>query len=377
MIPTRAAPSRAARYLAAGLLVTLVLVGMLTTPGPGSGRAHAQTTTTPATEVVVEEGVVYREVEGKQLLADVYLPPTPGPHPGVLVIHGGGWVSGSRSDFGDQARMLAKAGFVAATIDYRLAPADKFPAQIEDAAAAVRWLRRQTATYGVDPAHIGALGGSAGGHLAGLLATRGRGRLDTGSRIEAAVSWSGPMDLTVGLGATGATGASGATGAAGTGPLVRNLFLGCRGKACADIERDASPIKHVDSTDAPMLLVNSTRELVPLGQAEAMDAALARAGVDHQLLALAGTAHARAYWGRARDATIAFLREHLGLSDGASGPTKPEPRATAEDSNPWWALGPALGGLIIAGLAGTWALRRTRAARGATTGEGSADNPDR
>ncbi len=82
--------------------------------------------------------------------------------PCIIVIHGGGWSAGSKEDHDDLTWNLAGRGFVAATINYRLAPAHLFPAQIEDAKCAVRFLRAHAADYGIDPERIGAVGFSAG-----------------------------------------------------------------------------------------------------------------------------------------------------------------------------------------------------------------------
>jgi dipeptidyl aminopeptidase/acylaminoacyl peptidase len=95
----------------------------------------------------------------------------------------------------------------------------------------------------------------------------------------------------------------------GAGAVVD--FLGCAPAACPDKYRDASPITHVDKTDAPMLIVNSANELVPQTQADAMKAALDQAGVANEEIILPGTAHARAYANRVWDQTVAFLENYL------------------------------------------------------------------
>ena len=104
---------------------------------------------------------------------DLYLPDGAVSPPVVLVIHGGGWVSGSRGDDAALSQMIAARGMAVFTIDYRLAnaasPDTRWPAQIVDAQLAVRWLRAHQATFGIDAAHMAAEGDSAGGHLALLL----------------------------------------------------------------------------------------------------------------------------------------------------------------------------------------------------------------
>ena len=132
------------------------------------------------------------------------------PRPAVVVIHGGGWIEGDKSSFTlrqhgvpGNIEEFADLGFVAVTINYRLAPDAPFPAALEDCKCAVRWLRAHAKEYNVDPNHIGAYGNSAGGHLALLLAMvdkdagfEGDGPYrDQSSAVQAAVSDSGPVDL--------------------------------------------------------------------------------------------------------------------------------------------------------------------------------------
>ena len=181
----------------------------------------------------------------------------------------------------------------------------------------VEWLRepKQVKAYGLDPRRIGALGGSAGAHLAGMLATLGKGSLAKGSRIRAAVSWSGPMDFSEFSDAAKAAvppdeRRPSVPGARGAVPefLACDLF----DDPCAAKAVEASPITYVDTSDAPLLLVNSDHELVPLSQAERMNDALAKAGVEHDLIVLPGFRHASAFGDDVWDQTVAFFEQHLG-----------------------------------------------------------------
>jgi len=274
-----------AAALAATLLVTAV-------PALPAGAADG---------VKVIPDVTYRTVEGEKLGLDVYQPAKKGKdRPAVVVIHGGGWSAGDKQWFANQGNQLAERGFVAFSVNYRLAPAHPYPAAVDDVEAAVEWVRKHAKKYSVDPKRIGALGGSAGAHLTGLLATVGEGSHAQGHRIAAAVSWSGPMDF-VALAPVAATGGGGSIG----------RFIGCAPAACADAYAQASPITHVDKTDTPMLIVNSTMELVPQTQADSMKAALDKAGVANQEIILPGTAHSRAYANQVWDQTVAFLENYL------------------------------------------------------------------
>ena len=252
-------------------------------------------------DVTVKRDVTYRTVDGEQLGLDVYQPAKKGKdRPAVVVVHGGGWTQGDKALFAQQSSQLAQRGFVAFSVNYRLAPAHPYPAAVQDVEAAVAWVRKHAKAYGVDPKRVGALGGSAGGHLVGMLATDGEGSLESGHRVAAVVSWSGPMDL-VALGPAASTNA---------GSSIR-AFLGCLPDACPDAYAAASPVTHVDKTDSPMLIVNSTNELVPKAQADAMKTALDEAGVANQEIILPGTAHSRAYANRVWDQTVTFLENYL------------------------------------------------------------------
>src|SRR3954447_5088208 len=102
---------------------------------------------------------------------DLYLPEAlPAPRPLVLCIHGGGWAAGDKRSYAWLADALAQRGYAAASITYRFAPAHHAPAQMDDVQRAVRWLRKNAAKYELDPDRFGAIGGSAGGHLAAYLA---------------------------------------------------------------------------------------------------------------------------------------------------------------------------------------------------------------
>ena len=126
-----------------------------------------------------------------------------GPLPCIVVIHGGGWRGGNFKQHIPQILAFAKQGYVSATIQYRLAPAARFPAQIEDVKCAVRFLRANSTKYNLDPDRIGAIGFSAGAHLSMMLGTMDKadglegegGNPDQSSKVQAVVSYFGPTDL--------------------------------------------------------------------------------------------------------------------------------------------------------------------------------------
>jgi len=122
------------------------------------------------TAPAVETDVVYDERLGNSGLMDVYLPDGDAPHPAVLFIHGGTWRFGSKEHFQSAGPRLARSGFVAATINYRLLPDGVFPNNLEDCICALAYLRAHAAEYSIDPDRIAVMGYSAGAHLASLVA---------------------------------------------------------------------------------------------------------------------------------------------------------------------------------------------------------------
>lgn len=314
------------------LLLTILVAGLAlascarsgapaaTVPQPPAPTAAAPTTTTkPAAEPVatssstpptaapapvvagVTRDIEFEAVGGQRLRLDAYVPESAGQlRAAVVIVHGGGWRSGDKGDWSGEAQKLMDAGFVAFSVNYRLAPAFRFPAQLEDVQAAVRWVRSHAAELGVDPARIGALGGSAGGHLAGLLGTTGSGPLDRDARVKAVVSWSGPMNFHADINPE-----------RGQSSTAVPELLGCSRDACPDLWSQASPIDQVDSSDAPMLLANSKEELVPEAQARAMSARLDQAGVANRLVIFPGSQHARAYSQKVWADTVAWFQQHL------------------------------------------------------------------
>ncbi|MCG8601292.1 MAG: alpha/beta hydrolase [Verrucomicrobiales bacterium] len=122
-------------------------------------------------ELRIRTDVAYAKFGGREVHLDWFRPDDKNVYPGILLIHGGGWIGGSRKAFGTTAQDLARLGYVVANIDYRLATEAKFPGAVLDCKAAVRWMRANAEELGLDPDHIAAVGGSAGGHLAAMVAT--------------------------------------------------------------------------------------------------------------------------------------------------------------------------------------------------------------
>jgi acetyl esterase/lipase len=121
--------------------------------------------------VTIEEGVVFGTGGGRDLKCDVYNPPQSGPNrPGVLLVHGGGWMQGDRTQLRGYGILLGRLGYVCVATEYRLTGESKWPAQIHDVKACLRWMRANADRLGIDPDKIAVSGNSAGGHLSLMIA---------------------------------------------------------------------------------------------------------------------------------------------------------------------------------------------------------------
>jgi acetyl esterase/lipase len=339
-----AAACGAARRVGIRLAVasaTAILLILLAPPPDGAAQPE------------VLRGVEYVPGGSSQQIMDVYIPEGDGPFPGVVVIHGGGWTSGDTTNLAEESKLLAEEGFVAFAVDYRKAPAFTFPAQVEDMEATVRFIREHAEEFKVNPRHLGALGGSAGGQLAALLGVEGEGPTDEGSRVNVVVSWSGPMDFTE---PPAARAASGQDRGVGRGPVRR--YIGCTPLICPQTYVEASPVTHVDPTDAPMFLANGTAESVALSQAQSMFDALQEADVPAELVAIQGRFHSVAYESKKPasldgqtvfGASIAWLDEYIDRPPAMETPPGP-PTVAAPPTEPEgdrFLLFAAIGAIVV------------------------------
>jgi acetyl esterase/lipase len=243
-----------------------------------------------AAEVAFEEGIEYANPDNQHLKLNLARPKEVAGGarlPAIVCIHGGGFRAGDRAGWNERCRKLAERGYVAVTVTYRLAPRSQFPAAVQDVKAAVRWLRANAGKYHVDPDRIGAVGDSAGGHLAQFLGVTGDvtqfdGDQNPGqsSRVACVVNFYGPSDLTRSYGKS--------VDAAEVLPL----FLG------GDVEHQrrrhilASPLYWVTPAAAPTLLIHGTEDkYVNYEQATWIHDRLKAAEVEVQLLTLKGAGH--------------------------------------------------------------------------------------
>jgi len=267
----------------------------------------------------VQRDIEYARAGNKRLLLDLHLPPGEGPFPVIVWIHGGAWLSGSKE--GGPALRQVERGYAVASINYRFSYEARFPAQIEDSKAAVRWLRANAAEHDLDPDRIAAWGSSAGGHLAAMLGTAGDavdlegsgGNPGFSSRVQAVVDWYGPADL-LNMESQGLA----------CDLIDHDSFLspesqliGCALQSCPDKADRASPVKYVTGDDPPFLIMHGTADcLVPPLQSQGLYDALKAAGVEATLKLLQGAGHGGDAFDRPENQRVVdeFLDLHLSAS---------------------------------------------------------------
>jgi acetyl esterase/lipase len=252
---------------------------------PG-GRSFGQTPKAIPPGVRVEKDVAYLE-PARAEKADLYLPAqaSGGLRPAVVIIHGGGWAGGDKGAAREIniGTTLALNGYVGMSINYVLSDRVKktrtWPQNLHDCKTAVRWLRKNADRLQIDPDHIGVIGGSAGGHLAAMLAVTGPADGldpkepygDQSSRVQCAIDLYGPADLL---------------------EYHDVAMLGTTREEDAELYRRASPTTYADRDDPPVLILHGTADkTVALSQSERFAAALAKGGTVHELVVIPGAPH--------------------------------------------------------------------------------------
>lgn len=236
------------------------------------------------------------------LRADIYTPDLAAPEagfPAVVLIHGGAWARGDREQVQSLAERIAARGYVVMNLTYRFAPANLFPAQVQDVQQAVLWLRANAKAQRVDATRIGGWGYSAGAHLAAMLAalSPGDALYQSDTKIQALVAGGSPVDLRKFQ----------------DGYLVPR-FLGVTYPQNPQRFADASPAVFISKDDPPVFLYHGAWDnLVPLDQSTDYKADLDKAGIATELFLIGGHGHISAFFfdDEAVQAGLEFLDRHL------------------------------------------------------------------
>ncbi|MDF1851157.1 MAG: alpha/beta hydrolase [Verrucomicrobiales bacterium] len=240
--------------------------------------ASAQTDSSPkpdrskvlpdSTGVRSEGSMIFTYVDEKKrrrLTLDVFRPAEgDGPYPAIVMFFGGGWQNGRPALFTPLAQALARKGFVCVVPEYRLSGEAPFPAAVHDGKAAIRWTRKNAKRFQVDPDRIATLGGSAGGHLSGFMAsTNGIDRFEGGgdhrevsSAVQAAVVMCGPMNML----ADGVAERAEAGAKIKVGDAILDFMGGVPPSQDAERYREASPLTHLGPSAVPMLFIDGEND---------------------------------------------------------------------------------------------------------------------
>jgi len=234
----------------------------------------------------------------------------------IVIVHGGGWKFGDRTKGHELMAIYAAQGYVTVSINYRLSYMAIAPAAVYDTKLAVRWMRANADKYGIDPERVGCAGGSAGGHLSAMLAVSDQSDSVDGpylnefsSKVKCSLILSGIFDFR------------------GPDPQYVDPFLGgAFGNRKKGLTEQMSPTVLIRAekvkTIAPMLIVHSDNEMVPLDQFEGFVAALKKIGRQDQTILLKGKEHGHSMMGlpNVRKASDQFFAAHL----------KPQPPVSTE-----------------------------------------------
>jgi acetyl esterase/lipase len=272
-------------FLAIVLIVTTSVLGQV----PDRVRAWFPAGTT------FHQNIPYANDTLKKHLLDIYLPATPkGALPLVVWVHGGGWMQNNKySDMGYMKRTVGgfiEAGYALASIDYRFSTTAPFPAQIQDCNAALEFLSKNAAKYGIDKDRIVLIGFSAGGHLASLqgLALNNNvtdfyagGKKPT-YKLRGVIDFYGPSDLLAMIGSVDPDSTN--------DPI--SLLLGASALRRPDLSKRASPVTYVDKNDPPFFIVHGEKdESVPYQQSVLLQSYLNLAGVKNEFTLVKGAPH--------------------------------------------------------------------------------------
>jgi acetyl esterase/lipase len=270
----------------------------------------------------VVRDVKFARAGDSDLLLDLYLPSSNHRPLGLIVwVHGGAWRAGSRASV--DLVGLTERGWAVASVDYRLSTTARFPAQVHDIKAAVRYLRAHAAEHGYPPERVVIAGSSAGGHLAALVGvSNGRAELEgsiggdarASSDVQAIVSLYGASNLTSILAQSTPHGLS-------VRVPALELLLGAKPEATAALAQLASPVFHVDAKDPPLYMMHGDQDnQMPINQSHELEGAYQKLGLPVRLVVVHGAGHGGPAFTTPEQLTSIdeFLRQQLALPRPAS-----------------------------------------------------------
>jgi alpha-L-fucosidase 2 len=226
----------------------------------------------------------FAEAGGIRLTLDAHVPDGSGPFPAAILVHGGGWVAGDKQQYITYIfQPLTDARFAWFSINYRLAPQFRFPADADDVESAIRFVKVNAAKFKVDTQRIALIGESAGGHLVSYVGARNKAEL----RVAAVVSMYGIHDFVA--------------AAVAWKPLPHELFdlFGITSVNAETAPRliNASPVIYISKDMPPFLLMHGSKdEDVPYAQSVEMCDKMKRVGARCDLITIEGAPHGMDHW---------------------------------------------------------------------------------
>jgi acetyl esterase/lipase len=260
------------------------------------------------------QDIVYANVDGRALALDLHLPAGVTRPPLVVYLHGGAWSNGDKTQYPE---FLLAGGYAVASVEFRSTRDARFPANVQDIKAAIRFLRAKAKEYGYRAERIAISGASSGGHLAALVGTtNGAAELEgfegeylkESSAVQAIVSWYGASNLTTIL--TQST----PFGLNVREPALKQL-LGDLPDKVPQLAKLASPVEHVGAGDPPALLLHGTQDRqMPVNQSLELEAAYRRAKLSVDTMIVDGAGHGdKAFMtGEPAERALAFLKRTIG-----------------------------------------------------------------
>lgn len=306
------------------------LIGSASAAAVDDGSKHLEVTITkPAVKLisnVIYEQVPSRGYDNVAMGMDILKPEKNEKMPAIVFVTGGGFINANKDNAIQQRLDMADAGYVVASITYRVAPTATFPQPLEDVKAAIRYLRAHAEKFNIDPDRIGIMGGSAGGYLSAMAGTTNGTRqfdkgeyLDQSSDVQAAVDLYGLSDLTK-VGADYSPEVQQAHRSPGaTEALWVNgspVFGGKDGGIFADAEKTkaANPITYISDKTAPFLLMHGDKDtVVSPSQTQLLQQALVDHGIEARRYIVKDAQHGGVYWNQPEvmKIIIAFFDRHL------------------------------------------------------------------
>jgi acetyl esterase/lipase len=266
--------------------------------------------------IEVKKDIVYATVDGRNLLLDLYLPAGVAQPPLLVWVHGGAWRSGTKAQV---PMVFVENGFATASLDFRLSTEARFPANVHDIKAAIRFLRAKGAEYGYRRERIAIAGSSSGGHLAALVGvTNGHKELEgtlgshtrESSDVAAIVSYYGASNLTTIL-------AQSTPHGLGVRRPALELLLGALPDSAKSLAELASPVFHIDRRDPPLLLIHGDQDpQMPINQSHELQGGYQKLGLDVTFDVVHGGAHGGDgfYAPEHLKTAVEFLRRTIGGS---------------------------------------------------------------